>query len=141
MSFIPSIHSSICQPAYLPACLSQTVSIYIQVLFHHLCLCQSIIRFDGHPTSLPVCTCIFLSFCPYIYLYVCSSVCLPCSVTHQDILKLHSVHPNPLSGLSGPLSSVSITDSLNILSVSSSLCLHLHNLQVLAHFFTIEFPL
>ena len=151
VSFIPSIHPSICQPAYLPACLpaclSQTVSIYIQVLFHHLCLCQSIIRFDVHPTSLPVCPCIFLSFCPSIYLSiylsicmsVCQSACL--AQSHQDILKLHqSLHPNTLF-LSGPLAFVSITDSLSILSVSSPLCLHLHNLQVLAHCFTAEFRL
>ena len=81
-------------------------------------------------------------FCSFVHLSICmsvvQSVCL--AQSHQDILKLHSLHPNPLF-LSCPLSSVSITDSLNILSVSSSLCLHLHNLQVLAHFFTIEFPL
>ena len=95
--------------------------------------------------SAPVffCRSVHLSIYLSIYLSICMSVCQSACLaqSHQDILKLHqSLHPNTLF-LSGPLAFVSITDSLSILSVSSPLCLHLHNLQVLAHCFTAEFRL
>ena len=148
VSFIPSIHPSIHLSVCLPACLPVSVRRYpyIHRFCFPICVCAKVLFalmfIQLLCLSAPVffCRSVHLSIYLSICMSVCQSACL--AQSHQDILKLHqSLHPNTLSGLSGLLSSVSITDSLSILSVSSPLCLHLHNLQVLAHCFTAEFRL